>query len=286
MTRQLLACNEAKHHVETINGIRLHFLQSGPDDAPPVFFLHGGAAHAHWFDRVVPGLTTRIRAIALDQRGHGESQWPTPAAYATEDFASDLLALMDRLGLPRMTLVGHSMGGHNAMAFAACRRGGRGRISAPASRDDRGPRAARPHGAHGAGSRRWRLPLSLRSRVLCRPRAGGLLVASAPCDRAHAPGARRAFARPAAGDGGTHARNPARRRARRDSGRLSPRDARYSGGVHRRARDLPSAHAVTVEPILKPPGLAGTTSGALVARGLLRYGRHGHRTPAIRRSRA
>src|SRR5439155_1695242 len=94
MTRQLLACNEAKHHVETINGIRLHFLQSGPDDAPPVFFLHGGAAHAHWFDRVVPGLTTRIRAIALDQRGHGESQWPTPAAYATEDFASDLLALM------------------------------------------------------------------------------------------------------------------------------------------------------------------------------------------------
>jgi len=119
MTRQLLACNGAKHHVETINGIRLHFLQSGNDDAPPVCFLHGGAAHAHWFDRVVPGLTTRIRAIALDQRGHGESQWPTPAAYATEDFASDLLALMDRLGLPRMTLVGHSMGGHNAMAFAA-----------------------------------------------------------------------------------------------------------------------------------------------------------------------
>ena len=118
MTRQLLACADAKHRVETINGLRLHLLQRGSDDAPPVCFLHGGAAHAHWFDRVIPGVATRIRAIALDQRGHGESQWATPPAYATQDFASDLLALMDRLGLPRVTLVGHSMGGHNAMAFA------------------------------------------------------------------------------------------------------------------------------------------------------------------------
>ncbi|HEV8471361.1 MAG TPA: alpha/beta hydrolase [Methylomirabilota bacterium] len=42
-----------------------------------------------------------------------------PPAYATEDFAADLAALMDRLRWPRMTLVGHSMGGHNAMGFAA-----------------------------------------------------------------------------------------------------------------------------------------------------------------------
>ena len=119
MTRQLLACTHARHRVERINGLRLHFLQSGPADAPPVCFLHGGAAHAHWFDHVIPRVGTRIRAIALDQRGHGESEWPTSRAYATEDFASDLLALMERLGVPRMILVGHSMGGHNSMAFAA-----------------------------------------------------------------------------------------------------------------------------------------------------------------------
>ncbi len=119
MTRQLLACTDAEHRVETVNGLRLHLLQRGPSEAPTVCFLHGGAAHAHWFDRVIPGLGTRFRAIALDQRGHGESQWATPAAYATEDFAGDLRGLMDRLGLARMTLVGHSMGGHNAMAFAA-----------------------------------------------------------------------------------------------------------------------------------------------------------------------
>src|SRR5439155_5862436 len=182
-------------------------------------------------------------------------------------------------------------------ARARLRRGGRGRISDAATRDDRGPRAARPHGAHGAGSRRWRLPLSLQSRVLCRPRAGGLLVASAPCDRAHAPGARRAFARPAAGDGGTHARNPARRRARRDSGRLSPRDARYSGGVHRRARDLSATRGMSLEEILEraswPDGplsaLAGAEATAPPARRAARRRRAGsrrrrrrHRLPAAR----
>src|SRR5262249_1528211 len=45
--------------------------------------------------------------------------WAHPPAYATEDFAADLLALLDRLGWAEVTLVGHSMGGHNAMAFAA-----------------------------------------------------------------------------------------------------------------------------------------------------------------------
>ena len=119
MTRQLLACEVAQRRSETINGLQLQFLQMGPERAPAVCFLHGGAAHAHWFDRVMPALGDRFHVISLDQRGHGESQWATPPAYATEDFAGDLLALMDRLGWARMTLVGHSMGGHNAMAFAA-----------------------------------------------------------------------------------------------------------------------------------------------------------------------
>jgi len=119
MTRQLLACERADRRFETVNGLRLHFLQLGPRQAPPICFLHGGAAHAHWFDRVIPGLMDRYHVVALDQRGHGESQWALPPAYATEDFATDLRALMERLGWERMTLVGHSMGGHNAMAFAA-----------------------------------------------------------------------------------------------------------------------------------------------------------------------
>jgi pimeloyl-ACP methyl ester carboxylesterase len=87
--------------------------------AAPLLFLHGGAAHAHWFDAVVPALARRRHVVSLDQRGHGESAWAVPAAYGTEDFAADLLGVLDRLEWERAALVGHSMGGHNAMAFAA-----------------------------------------------------------------------------------------------------------------------------------------------------------------------
>jgi esterase len=119
MTRQLLACERAKHRTEKVNALRLHFLHLERRGAPAICFLHGGAAHAHWFDRVIPALDDALDVIALDQRGHGESQWAEPPAYATEDFAADLHALIDRLDWNRVILVGHSMGGHNAMAFAA-----------------------------------------------------------------------------------------------------------------------------------------------------------------------
>src|SRR5204862_130849 len=86
---------------------------------PALCFLHGGAAHAHWFDLVAPAFADRFHVVSLDQRGHGESQWAEPAAYATQDFVADLIGVMDSLGWERTTVVGHSMGGHNAMAFAA-----------------------------------------------------------------------------------------------------------------------------------------------------------------------
>jgi esterase len=114
-----LGCKRARSRTETINGLRLHFLESGRPDAPPLCFLHGGAAHAHWFDAITPAFENGFHLVSLDQRGHGESQWAVPPAYGTQDFAADLRGLMDVLGWARITLVGHSMGGHNAMAFAA-----------------------------------------------------------------------------------------------------------------------------------------------------------------------
>ena len=114
-----LGCALARdRHVE-INGLRLHLLEGGRIGGPVLCFLHGGSAHAHWFDAVMPHFADRFHVISLDQRGHGESEWASPPAYATEDFAGDLAALMDRMGWHRMALVGHSMGGHNATAFAA-----------------------------------------------------------------------------------------------------------------------------------------------------------------------
>jgi pimeloyl-ACP methyl ester carboxylesterase len=67
----------------------------------------------------VPAFIGRYHILSLDQRGHGGSEWSPAGEYATEHFASDLLGVMAALGWERMALAGHSMGGHNAMAFAA-----------------------------------------------------------------------------------------------------------------------------------------------------------------------
>lgn len=112
-------CRQSQSRTLGINGRALHFLEAGPSGAPALCFLHGGAAHAHWFDAVLPRFVPDHHVVSLDQRGHGRSAWAVPPAYGTEDFASDLVTLMDRLGWERMALVGHSMGGHNAMAFSA-----------------------------------------------------------------------------------------------------------------------------------------------------------------------
>lgn len=113
-----LGCETAVSARRKGRGIELHTLEWRAPGRPALCLLHGGSAHAHWFDAITPALAGRFDMIALDQRGHGESAWASPPAYATEDFTADLLALMDGLGWERMALVGHSMGGHNAMAFA------------------------------------------------------------------------------------------------------------------------------------------------------------------------
>jgi pimeloyl-ACP methyl ester carboxylesterase len=114
-----LGCETARKRSVVVGGLRLSFLEWGDAGRPALCFLHGGSAHAHWFDLVTPAFADRFHVISLDQRGHGESGWAKPPAYATENFAADLLGFIDALGLARVTLIGHSMGGHNSMAFAA-----------------------------------------------------------------------------------------------------------------------------------------------------------------------
>jgi pimeloyl-ACP methyl ester carboxylesterase len=102
----------------TVSGLRLRYRDWG-GDGRPLLALHGAAAHAHWWDPVAPYLARRLRVLALDWRGHGRSEWPRPPAYRSEDFAADLLGMIERLGLEDVVVAGHSMGGHSALAFAA-----------------------------------------------------------------------------------------------------------------------------------------------------------------------
>jgi pimeloyl-ACP methyl ester carboxylesterase len=119
MKNRPFACASARHQTFEVGELTLHALEWGTPERPGLLLLHGGAAHAHWFDRVAGAFTDRFHVVSLDQRGHGESRWPDPPAYATEDFAGDLEAVADRLGWDRFVLVGHSMGGHNSLAFSA-----------------------------------------------------------------------------------------------------------------------------------------------------------------------
>src|SRR5688572_10002059 len=59
-----------------VNGLRFHFLEWGDPAAPPVLFLHGGNQTAHSWDLVSLALADRYHVIALDQRGHGDTEWP------------------------------------------------------------------------------------------------------------------------------------------------------------------------------------------------------------------
>ena len=81
--------------------------------------IHGGAAHAHWFDFVAPDFAADHHVVSLDQRGHGDSAWAEPPNYAYERFAADLNELVEKLALDNFVLIGHSMGGTIALMYAA-----------------------------------------------------------------------------------------------------------------------------------------------------------------------
>ncbi|MBI2219571.1 MAG: alpha/beta fold hydrolase, partial [Candidatus Rokubacteria bacterium] len=90
MATPRFACEIAVRRVVRAGGLRLSMLEWPALDRPGLCFLHGGFAHAHWFDLVAAAFAGRYHVVSLDQRGHGESEWPDPPAYATQDFTGDL----------------------------------------------------------------------------------------------------------------------------------------------------------------------------------------------------
>lgn len=105
-------------HVEA-GGLRLHYLDYGRAGQTPMLCVHGGAAHAHWFDFVAPGFSAAHHVRALDLRGHGDSEWAVPPDYTYERYAADLAEAVERLGLRDFVLIGHSMGGLVSLLYAA-----------------------------------------------------------------------------------------------------------------------------------------------------------------------
>jgi pimeloyl-ACP methyl ester carboxylesterase len=99
-------------------GLRLHVLDWGGDALPPVLFLHGGSLTAHTWDLVCLALRNQYHCLALDLRGHGDSDWSPDGEYSLDAHARDVEAAVEALGLDRFTLVGMSLGGGTALTYA------------------------------------------------------------------------------------------------------------------------------------------------------------------------
>ncbi len=94
-----------------VNGLRFHLLEWGDPAAPPILFLHGGNQTAHSWDLVSLALCDRYHIVAIDQRGHGDSEWPRDGQADRHARAEDARQILATLGIERPVVCGHSMGG-------------------------------------------------------------------------------------------------------------------------------------------------------------------------------
>jgi esterase len=107
-----------EEHRVAANGLGFRYLDWGTKGQRPILFLHGGALTAHTWDLCCLALRDEFHCIALDQRGHGDSDWAPDADYSIAAQREDVRGFVDELGLDRFVLVGMSMGAINALAFA------------------------------------------------------------------------------------------------------------------------------------------------------------------------
>jgi pimeloyl-ACP methyl ester carboxylesterase len=89
-----------------------------PGDPPATLLLHGIGNYGRYWDFFADAIAGRLRLVATDARGHGESGRPTDG-YAPGEFVADAVAVLDALGVERALVVGHSMGGTHAIRLAA-----------------------------------------------------------------------------------------------------------------------------------------------------------------------
>ncbi|MCY3880942.1 MAG: alpha/beta hydrolase [Chloroflexi bacterium] len=106
-----------RERTATSGDLRLAYQEWGSDGGPVILALHGFGVSGHMFDEFGQRAADRYRLINLDQRGHGDSEWSPDGDYTREAFVADVEAVREELGLERFILMGHSMGGLNAVEY-------------------------------------------------------------------------------------------------------------------------------------------------------------------------
>jgi pimeloyl-ACP methyl ester carboxylesterase len=106
-----------EHFVEGAHGNRLHVLEWSQQGVPMVL-LHGHGNEAHLWDDFIPSVAGYYRVLAVDQRGHGDSDWDAEGRYHPQDMCDDLERILTHFEIERLVLIGFSMGGRVATCFA------------------------------------------------------------------------------------------------------------------------------------------------------------------------
>jgi pimeloyl-ACP methyl ester carboxylesterase len=97
--------------------LRLHYVDWGNEDAPPLLLVHGGRDHCRNWDWVAQALRDEYHVIAPDLRGHGDSQWLIGAGYSMIDYVYDIAQLVHQQRLAPLTIIGHSLGGGISLQY-------------------------------------------------------------------------------------------------------------------------------------------------------------------------
>jgi esterase len=103
----------------TINNLNLHYVEWGTPGQPSIVLLHGFQSNAHTWDTFSHAMANTYHVLALDQRGHGDTDWAPDGDYTPDAFIRDIVGFIDALNVVPTMLVGHSMGGRHAAMVAA-----------------------------------------------------------------------------------------------------------------------------------------------------------------------
>lgn len=98
-------------HTYQSNRLKLHYVEWGDPKGEPLLLVHGGQDHCRNWDWLARGLSENYRVLALDLRGHGDSEWVKGGSYQLTDFIYDIDELVTQLRLAPLRIIGHSLGG-------------------------------------------------------------------------------------------------------------------------------------------------------------------------------
>jgi pimeloyl-ACP methyl ester carboxylesterase len=102
-----------------VGGLKVHYLDWGTPGKRPLLLLHGGMQNAHSWDMVAVVMKRDFHVVAMDLRGHGDSDWSDDGDYGYATHSADIEKIVAHLGWDKLALIGMSLGGLGAMNFAA-----------------------------------------------------------------------------------------------------------------------------------------------------------------------